>query len=193
MENSNHSATYPATANDVPKDAQTADSYISVNVCKLFDFQINMEAQKKDVFKGWSTGSEALRTLIEHSIRIKAADALRGMMAEIFGEKSKEIGENYTGFAQRIFNDKAKLAELRRRMFEWCWEGRVTKPKSLESQLADTIKSIGTLIAKVKSGEIVRGSEAAKAAKTELLALQEKREALEAQLSEETNIDSLFD
>jgi hypothetical protein len=196
IQDSEDSATYtfPATSSDVPKNARTSDSYIMVNVCKLFDFQINMEAQKQDVFHGWSKGSEALRTLIEHSIRIKAADALRSAMAEIFGEKVEDIRGSYTAYAQRLSKDPEKLRKLKAVMFEWTWEGKVSKPKTLESQLADTIKSIGTLIEKVKSGKIVKGSEIAKAAKAELLALQAKRESLEAQLADTTeDLDELFD
>jgi hypothetical protein len=193
MENT-HASTYPATSADVPRDARTSDSYIEVNVCKLFDFQINMENQKHDVFQGWSKGSEALRTLIEHSIRIKAADALRSAMAEIFGEKVEDIRGNYTAYATKFVESPEKLRKLKATMFEWTWEGRVTKPKSLENQLADTIKAIGALIEKVKCGKIVKGSETAKAAKVELLGLQAKRELLEFQLADTSeSLDDLFD
>jgi len=186
--------TYPATSADVPKDARTEDTYILVNVCKAFDFQINMLSQKPDVFRGWAKGSEALRTLIEHSIRIKAADALRSVIAEIYGEKVEDVRGSYTAYATKLSKDSAKLTELKRRMFEWCWEGRVTKPKSLEAQLADVIKAQGTLIDKARSGKIIKGSEVAKAAKAELLSLQAKREALEAQLIDTSeNLDDLFD
>ena len=194
MESTNHSATYPATSEDVPRDARTEDSYITVNVCKLFDFQINMAVQAPDVFKGWLKGSDALRTLIEHSIRIKAADALRAIIAEIFGAKVEDVRGTYTAYAQQVSDDSGKLREVQRRMFEWRWEGKVSKPKSLESQLAEVIKAIGMIIAKVKSGEIVKGSEKAKVAKASLLELQGKREALEEQLAETSeDLDSLFD
>jgi hypothetical protein len=193
MENT-HTSAFPATSANVPQDARTDNVYILVNVCKLFDFQINMEAQKRDVFHGWSKGSEALRTLIEHSIRIKAADALRSAMAEIFGEKVEDIRGSYTAYASKISRDDEKLRKLKSTMFEWVWEGKVSKPKSLEAQLAETIKAIGTLIEKVKSGKIVKGSEAAKAAKAALLDLQAKRESLEAQLADTSeSLDDLFD
>jgi hypothetical protein len=193
MENT-HTSAFPATSANVPQDARTDNVYILVNVCKLFDFQINMEAQKKDVFEAWSKGSEALRTLVEHSIRIKAADALRSAIAEIYGEKVEDVRGSYTAYAQRLSKDPEKLRKLKSVMFGWCWEGKVSKPKSLEAQLAETIKAIGTLIEKVKSGKIVKGSEIAKAAKAELLALQAKREALEAQLASSTeDLDDLFD
>lgn len=186
--------TFPATSADVPKDARTESTYIAVNVCKLFDFQINMHAQKHDVFQSWTKGSDALRTLIEHSIRIKAADALRSTIAEIYGEKVEDVRGDYTAYAARLSKDLAKLQELKTRMFSWCWEGKVSKPKSLESQLAETIKSIGSLIEKVKSGKIVRGSQEAKAAKAILLDLQAKRESLEKQLADTSdNLDDLFD
>jgi hypothetical protein len=193
MTENTHLATYPATSSDVPRDARTEDCYIEVDVCKSFKYQIDMSAQKPDVFHAWTKGSESLRTLVDHSIRIKGADALRGYMQDVFGEPNKAIRENYTAYATQIGSDPEKLSKVREYMISWCWEGKVTKPKTLEAQLAECIAAQGKIVQAAKAGKYVTTDNKQKA-KAQLTALVDKRAALEAQLADqETDLDELFD